>query len=350
MQKLPLPTQTLYAELLEQLMALEAHRSIGHLAGSFVTKEIKGARYFYFQYSQPGGTLKQIYLGKADPVLQKVLLRLEQERPKVQEEQAQIHRLCAQLRAGGALTTDSASGRVLKALADGGLFKLGGLLVGTHAFAVLGNLLGYAWRSPGLKTQDVDIAADPILKVAVPEISADVPKILESLEMGFLPVPPFNPKHPSTSYMIRGKALRVDLLTPSTQPGKVKPIPIGRWKTFAQPVPYLNYLLKDIGPGAVINGGGILVNVPSPARYALHKLITSQERPHAFHTKVQKDQQQAGQILQVLVAERPGDLDEAWKELKSRGPGWIKRVKASLPGLKSTLAKEHFNQIQKIFY
>ncbi|MEJ2472245.1 MAG: hypothetical protein P8Y96_14215 [Desulfuromonadales bacterium] len=38
MQKLSLATQTLYAELLEQLTALEAQRSIGQLAGTFTEK------------------------------------------------------------------------------------------------------------------------------------------------------------------------------------------------------------------------------------------------------------------------------------------------------------------------
>ena len=42
MDKMPLEVQTLYAEFLERLSALEAHRSIGHVAGSFITKVIRG--------------------------------------------------------------------------------------------------------------------------------------------------------------------------------------------------------------------------------------------------------------------------------------------------------------------
>ena len=42
MEKLSLETQTLYAEFLERLTAVEARRSIGRLSGSFTTKTVKG--------------------------------------------------------------------------------------------------------------------------------------------------------------------------------------------------------------------------------------------------------------------------------------------------------------------
>lgn len=59
---LPVPVQTLYAELVEQLLALDARRSIGHAPGSFVTKTLKRGTYYYFQYSEPGGSTRQVYV------------------------------------------------------------------------------------------------------------------------------------------------------------------------------------------------------------------------------------------------------------------------------------------------
>jgi hypothetical protein len=35
---LPVPVQTLYAELVEQLLGLDARRGIGHAPGAFVTR------------------------------------------------------------------------------------------------------------------------------------------------------------------------------------------------------------------------------------------------------------------------------------------------------------------------
>ena len=45
MTRQPLEIQTLYAELTEQLTALEARRSIGSISGCFVKKDIKGESY-----------------------------------------------------------------------------------------------------------------------------------------------------------------------------------------------------------------------------------------------------------------------------------------------------------------
>ena len=42
MKRLSLETQTLYAELIERLAAIEVHRTIAHLPGSFALRENSG--------------------------------------------------------------------------------------------------------------------------------------------------------------------------------------------------------------------------------------------------------------------------------------------------------------------
>jgi hypothetical protein len=341
MERLPLETQTLYAELLEQLTALETRRSIGRVPGCFVTKIVKDETYYYFQYSDPGGALRQRYVGKRTPVLDKVIARFQDEKKHSEADVAHIQRLCAQLRAGNALVTDAAPGRVLKAFAESGVFHLGGVLVGTHAFTVLGNLLGVRWTHQAIKTQDIDIAGASRLEIAVPDIQADVPKTLESLEMGFLPVPALNRKHPSTSFKVRGMALRVDILTPSRKSAEHSPLMLSRFNVAAQPLPYLDYLIADYTPGALINGGGVLVNAPNPARFAFHKLIVSQARDIATQSKTDKDLGQAAQIFSVLAENRPGDLTLAWEDLEHRGESWIKRIAAAMQVLARRYPAEH---------
>ena len=125
MEKLPLETQTLYAQLMETLLAMETQRSIGRLEGCLTTKTIKGLTYCYFQYSDPGGLLRQVYLGRKDAALDRVIKTFMSEREASKPDKEHLQRLCAQLRAGGALVTDMASSRVLKALADSGVFQLG---------------------------------------------------------------------------------------------------------------------------------------------------------------------------------------------------------------------------------
>jgi hypothetical protein len=172
MDKLPLEIQTLYAELLERLVALEAQRSIGSVPGCFVTKEVRGESYYYFQLSEPGGAKRQIYLGRKDAVLGRIAARHRAGRGDHAGDEASIQRLCTLLRAGGAQVTDAPSARVLRALAGAGVFRLDGLLVGTHAFVVLGNILGARWGGSWLRTQDIDIAAGTSLSIAVPEAPA----------------------------------------------------------------------------------------------------------------------------------------------------------------------------------
>jgi hypothetical protein len=341
MDRMPLEIQTLYAELMERLSALDAARSIGHLSGSFVTKVIKGDSYCYFQYSDPGGVKRQLYIGRNDRFLNGVVKKYRDERGAFAEEEAGVQRLCRLLRVGGALLTDSASARVLKALSDGGIFRLGAVLIGTHAFLVLGNLLGVRWTGGSLRTQDIDIAAEPTLSVAIPDLWTDIPGVLQTLEFGFLPIPQLDPRRPSTSFKVRGKGLRLDLLTPLRGRRPRGPVLIPRLNAAAQPLPFLDFLIKRPVRGTIVDGAGILVNVPDPARFALHKLITSRERAAIMHTKREKDLRQASQVLSYLMEDRPEDIRAAWAEIRISGKGWMKRVMDGISDLKnvdSTLA------------
>lgn len=325
MEPLSGQVQVLYAELVERLTALEAGRVIGDLPGTFVTKRVKGQTYYYFQHMAPGGALRQLYVGRRTPALDGMVARFDEQRRVRTDERSDVRRLCAQLRAGGVATTDAASARVLSALAAAAVFRLGGVLVGTHAFIVLGNMLGVRWMQGAIRTEDVDIASERSLAVAIPDLTADIPQVLASLEMGFLPVPGLSPKEPSTSFKVRGRALRVDLLTPAI--GKPKgPVRIHRFGAAAAPLPYLDYLLSDSQPAAIVDGGGVLVHVPHPARFAMHKLMVARGRSAAMQTKSGKDLEQAAQLIRVLARDRPGDLELAGHALEERGVGWARAL------------------------
>ena len=333
----PLQNQTLYAELLEQVRLLARFRGIGSLDGSFVTKKIGDEVYSYFQfYGGAGSTKKQLYLGKLADT-ETLIAQHQQEKIAAAPDQQNILRLCAQLRAGGALATDHTSAKVIRQLAETGVFHLGGVLVGTHAYLVLGNVLGVTWEHAALRTQDVDIAGlakESELAIVLPQIQADIPAALDSLKMGFLPVPPFNHKDPSTTFKVRGSGLRLDVLTPQ-RGNSTAPIYIRRFNTGAQPLRFLDFLLEEPIEAVVINGGGILVNVPSPARYAIHKLIISEERDPSSQGKREKDILQAAQILSVLQEERPGDVMAAVDAAMAKGPGWSKRLNQGMKSMES---------------
>ncbi|HEY0710381.1 MAG TPA: GSU2403 family nucleotidyltransferase fold protein [Polyangia bacterium] len=340
--RVPLETQTLYAELLEQLLGEAAARSLGHLRGSFVSKTINGEVYLYFQASAPGGRTRQFYVGKKTPALDKMVARFSRERVRVAPDRLRAQRLAAQLRIGGLNQTDSSSARVIRALAESGVFEAGGVLVGTHAFVLLGNLLGVRWSAGGaLRTQDVDVAqrrprggvVEVDLDVAVPDAEVDVPSVLARLKMGFVPVPPLDAKHPSTSFKVRGQSLRVDLLCPG-ESADAPPVFLSRFGAAAQPLPFLEYLLEMPEHAVAVGTDASLVRLPAPARLAFHKLLVAPLRAAAFATKAEKDLGQAADLLEVLLEDRPGDLPLAWRSLCDRGRRWQRAGERGLQGLK----------------
>ena len=73
---------------------------------------------------------------------------------------------------------------------------------------------------------------------------------------------------------------------------------------------------------AVLTGSGILVRVPTPERYALHKLIVAQRRKKVTPGKVAKDLGQTQALLEVLLEDRPDDVKDAWADLVDRGRKW----------------------------
>ena len=137
---------------------------------------------------------------------------------------------------------------------------------------------------------------------------------------------------------MRGKTLRVDLLTPAQGSRTGAPVRIPRLKASAQPLEFLDYLLESTVDVPVINGGATMVKVADPARFALHKLIVSMDRPVAFQAKAAKDRQQAAEMIEVLMQDRPGDIELAAENINARGPGWRKRLKEGVARLPDTLA------------
>jgi hypothetical protein len=178
-----------------------------------------------------------------------------------------------------------------------------------------------------------------VLEVVVGQIEADLPATLESLNMGFLPVPGLDSRKAETSFKVRGKTLRVDLLTPARGRRDGAPVRIPRLKASAQPLEFLDYLLETPVATPIINGGATMVKVPDPARFALHKLIVSVDRSIATQSKAGKDRQQAAEIIEVLMQDRPGDIELAVESINRRSQGWRKKLRDGLDRLPDTLAE-----------
>lgn len=324
----PEDAQTLHAELLTLLAAHEGDRGWSHLAGTFSTKTVADRQYVYFQYSDPGGKKRQISIGPSTEALQAIIDEHRQRRHQLLQETAAIERLARLLTAAGVTVLPHPVARVLRALADAGMFRLGAVLVGSYAFSVVGNALGVHWPEAAWRTQDVDFAA--YLQIAATAIDADVPSALDSLAMGFVPVPQLDPRHASTSFKIRGRPLRVDLITPGRD-GQDDPVYIPRFKAAAAPIKYVSLLMDEAWPAPAVHASGaVLVVVPTPARLALHKLLVSQTRSLMQQTKSGKDLHQAALLLEVLAEDRPDDLESTGRTFARSGPTVIAKVRRGL--------------------
>jgi len=318
-QRLPESIQTLYAELLEQAVHAEAEAAAaGAPHGTFVSKTIKGGSYWYLQRME-GDRKRQHYLGRESSALLAWMEKVRQARARSAVDDAQRAKLVSMLATGA--TTESASiVKVLSLLAESGVFRMGGILVGTQAFVAYGNMLGVRFEKASLRTQDVDIAQDRAIGIALSREAGtvNVERSLTGSGLGFFPVPELDPKQPSTSFKIRGRELRVDFLTPMIGRESEAPVFLPGLGVAAHPLRFLEYLIENPAQTVVLGGAGILANVPDPARFAFHKLWISERRPVSEQTKAAKDRRQAGDLLEVLLEDRPTDVSVAWETLAHR--------------------------------
>lgn len=318
-ERLPATVSTLYAELLELGTHAEAERlAAGVPPGSFVSKEVKGRRYWYLQIAQ-GAARQQRYLGPESPALLAWMEGVREERADAAEDRRLRAGLVAMLASGGAAREQTPVVRVLELLADLGIFRRGGVLIGTHAFQAYANLLGVRFEQQALRTEDIDIGHDLSIAFALKdEPAASVEASLLGAGLGFSPVPDFDPRLPSTSFKVRGRELRVDFLTPARSERQTAPVRVPALGVSAQPLPFLDFLIGETIPAVIVGGAGVIVRVPVPARFAFHKLWTARRRPASEHPRSRKDRHQATALLEVLAEERPEDLALAWDALANR--------------------------------
>ena len=339
-RKLPMETQTIYAELLEHLRGADFARSFADLTGGLTARERGGEQYWYFRTNEGlEGKAQEFYLGPDNESTQKIIQAYREGRENAKENAERLTRLAAMLRSGGLTLTDFTSAKIIKAFASTGVFRLGGVLVGTHAFVAIGNNLGVKWPS-ALQTQDVDFEAMPKHHVGIgvmqtPQLLANIPKAIESLEMGFMPSVRLHTASKPTTYIVPGKEWRIDLVTAPQGTDRESPVEIPRLGAHAQPLEFMDYLLRKTMDAAVVSNSGILVQVPEPARFAVHKLLVASNRDSRSAIKSAKDRKQAFYVMSFLEQERPGDVLLAAEEALARGPCWKRRIKAQadlLPG------------------
>lgn len=324
MRPIPLTLQTLYQDL------LQAHldRPPEEMAGSPHLRETGGKSFWYVTVRAPGGKHRQHFIGPDDKSTRERIERWKAARDDARAFRALASEKAAALRAARLPALDMTTGKVLRALAQAGAFRLGGVLVGTHAFRLYDFELGMRVSSDATAiTGDIDVASFERLSLSVEDhADPELPTVL--CDLGMSPIGSLNHKKP-TRWRMTDSDFVVDFLAPSfdDKEGPQKLEALGVW---AQGLHFLNFLIRDPIPAVAIYREGVLVQIPRPERYAVHKLIVSARRRGPGQAKAQKDLEQARALIAVLSDARPAEVKAAHEEAVAEGKAWQDAIDRSL--------------------
>lgn len=337
---LPMRAQAAFAQLGDVAVRAEMARSVALLSGSFSRRQVRGKTYWYFKHTDASGKQRQIYVGPDSPEIRK-LVEEKQSSPQP-DALRQLAKLAA---VSGCQTTPSLHFRVIKRLSDYGFFRSGGVAIGSHAFIAYGNMLGVHWGGGSAAiTMVIDFAhAGRSLSVALPaDVEANAGDAIESLKMGFVPLLGGSGGGAGSRVIPDTPEFTLDFVTPKTTTDGA-PFKHEQLGVMLQPLPFMEYSLEDVQQAVIFDmTGAVVLNVPHPARYALHKLIVFGERSGEHRTKSNKDLLQSALLLHILRIQRPDEVEEAWRDLVSRGPGWRKRAKLGLDAIEKLWPDEGF--------
>lgn len=317
--RLPLTVQAAYSDLLARLQ----EEAVLELGGTPVLRDRNGRKYWYVV--QPAGARSvEKYVGPDTGAVREQVERARAIREGARERARQRRRLVRMCESGGVLRVDARTGKIVAALAAAGLFRLRAVLVGSHAFRCYPGLLGVDMPEARVPTEDIDFAAFHSIAVALDDRMD--PALAEALRQAapFIARPGIHAQ--PTGWRDPESGMMVELLTPNEGPDRDEPLLRPAFGAWARPLRFLDYLIHDPAQAAVLYRSGVLVNVPQPARYAVHKLIVAVRRAPSARDKARKDIAQAAALIRILAEDRPDELEEALEEARGRGPSWREHV------------------------
>ncbi len=319
-----------YTDLISSLR----DEQVAAIIGTPRLEERNGRRYWY-DVHRIGSSVKKRYIGEDDAQTRNRIEHHAELAARQSNAARDRQRLVRLLRAEGFQSIDPSTGALLSALARAGTFRLGGTLVGTVAFRHYEGELGICLRQTDrLNTGDIDIARFERLSLTLGDTVAE-PLATAFGDLDFAPVPTLDSKTVWRWRQSRSN-LQIEFLTPSFRPEEdIRDLPaLG---VSAQSLHYLNYLIAEPIKAAALYRSGVLIQIPRPERFAIHKLIVADRRRGGpDQIKSRKDRAQAALLIRILAEDRPEDLREAWEDARARGPGWQARLDASLARMPDT--------------
>ena len=278
-------------------LARSQRRVLAGTPGTLKKRTQAGNQYWVREHIRTDGAKVDEYIGTVATVNE---ARIKQLRAEIDLAQS-LASASAALRLLGFQRTDRKPAAVLAVFFNRGLYQAGLTLVGSHAYGALLNELGVS--ASAYRTKDLDVARAQPLSIAIPHDAS----------FGAL-----------LSFKLPGaEQLLVDLLVPGKEIGKV--VEVKELGAHAQTIPFLEFLIEEPLDAVVLSPNQVIaVKVPSPERFVLHKLFSSQSR-RIDPSKTSKDREQAAIIAAALEEQMPGRLLDAWKTFPRAGKPALRR-------------------------
>ena len=292
---------------------------------------MKGRDYWYFEETQPKKRRK--YVGPAAD--SEIAKRVEAFR-EIKEDLRSRRKLVSTLtREARLMAPDRFTGDIVEALGTAGIFRLRGILLGTVAFQTYAGHLGVRLPSASLQTGDADFAQHYSISSSVEDSLPPIMDILRSVDPTFREIPHRADPLRVTQFQNAARH-RIEFLTPNRgsddYTDSASPMP-ALGGASAQPLCFLDFLIKEPIRTVMLHRSGVPVTVPSPERYAVHKLIVASRRRSDTNgiAKREKDLYQASLLVEALHAtRRQDDLAEVLTEAWGRGQHWREAIQKGL--------------------
>lgn len=299
---------------------------------------MKGRRYWYFGLPDGEGGKKRSYVGPVDDTeITKRVETFKDLKADIRERRKLVSTL---VREAYLPRPERQAGAIVQALAEAGFFRLRGVLVGTVAYQCYSAVLGIRLPGSAMVTGDADFAQFHSISVAVEDRMPPVLETLRKVDPTFSAIAHQADGRVATRYASRS-GYRVEFLTPNrgAEDYGDRPMP-ALGGAAAQPLRFLDFLIYQPIRAVLLHGAGVPVNVPTPERYAIHKLIVATRRrtDNDGTAKSRKDRAQAATLMEAMIEQRQAeDLADAFMEACDRGPAWKEAIRKSMDQLEDNV-------------
>lgn len=330
--------RTIYAELSQRCQD-DAFIADFSAEGRFVPMVKDGRKYWYFDRPGVNGTKQRKYVGPDhDASIRERVEKFAELKSNAKDRRSLVRSLVNHARLPG---PDRFTGDIIQAMAEAGFFRMRGVLVGTVAFHCYSGLLGVELPSVHMQTTDTDFAQFHSISNSVGDQMPPILDVLRKVDLTFAEVMHSMNGRKHSQFANRER-YKVEFLTPNrgsdenaAEPARMASL----GSTGAQPLRFLDFLIHEPVRAVLLHKAGSSILVPSPERYALHKLIVSSRRKSDAEScginKAEKDVHQATILMDALVSTRRCDdlalaFDEAW----IRGGAWREALKRGFSSIK----------------